>query len=61
MGEVEKRVVREEKRRIRENKEKGLEKEEVKCVLELLKDKKAARVDGVPTEAWKYGGEGMVG
>lgn len=32
-------------------------KEEVREIMKNVKGKKAARADGIPNEAWKYGGE----
>jgi len=45
-----------DKKRERRGKKRDLEKEEVRRVLEGLKDGKALGVDGVPNEMWKYRG-----
>lgn len=39
------------------DRERGLGREKVWEVLKSMKDLKAAGVDGIPAEVWKYGGE----
>lgn len=60
MGEVEGRVVRGEKRRIRENKEKGLEKEEFKCVL-AFKGQESSKGGWYPNGSVEVRGRGNDG
>lgn len=60
LGGVEKRVSGGGKR-VEEN-EKGEEDisiAEIKRAIRKLKDEKAVRIDGIPGEAWKYGGVEM--
>ncbi|XP_024884283.1 trichohyalin-like [Temnothorax curvispinosus] len=59
MGGVENRVVKGEGDRSRQEEEEiGLE--EIRNVIKKLKTGKAISNDGIPNEAWKYGGEEMV-
>ncbi|XP_024877677.1 histone-lysine N-methyltransferase, H3 lysine-79 specific-like [Temnothorax curvispinosus] len=58
MGGVENRVVKGEGDRSRQEEEEiGLE--EIRNVIKKLKTGKAIGNDGIPNEAWKYGGEEM--
>lgn len=36
--------------------ESDIDREEIRKAIGKMKDKKAARIDGFPSEAWKYGG-----
>ncbi|XP_011685491.1 PREDICTED: uncharacterized protein LOC105448540 [Wasmannia auropunctata] len=54
---VESRVVKGEERTEREVEERELGKEKISRVLGKIRDGKAMRVDGIPGEVWKYGGE----
>jgi len=40
--------------------EKEISKEEIRLVIRKMKDGKAAGLDGLPGEVWKYGGEEMI-
>lgn len=54
------KVVREiEKARGGEGLEEDLSREEIRRAMGKLKDGKAAGIDGIPSEAWKYEGEGL--
>lgn len=57
LGGVEEKVVREGRERRDEQEEMELEWEEVKRVIDGLKDGKAIGNDGIPNEVWKYRGE----
>lgn len=46
-------------RKGRERDEEDLRKEEIERVIRGVKDEKAARVDGIASELWKYRGEGI--
>lgn len=62
LGGVERRVVRGGKRergKEERKEEEELSMEEVRKAIRMLKDGKAAGIDELPSEAWKYGGEGM--
>jgi len=63
LGGVEGRVVRGRKERREKqgegDREEDLEWEEVKRIIEGLKDGKAIGQDGISNEVWKYGGEGI--
>jgi len=52
-------VVQGEDRRGRREEEEDLRLEEIRGILRKVKDGKALGMDGVPGEAWKYGGEEM--
>lgn len=39
-----------------EDEEEGISKEEIKKVIARIKDGKAAGIDEIPGEVWKYGG-----
>lgn len=54
------RVVRGgEQGRERRGVEEDISREEIKSVLRRMRDGKAAGMDGIPGEAWRYGGEDM--
>ena len=59
LGGVEEKVVRGITRGIREDEEEGISKEEIEVALRGMKNNKAAGLDEIPAEAWKYGGEEM--
>lgn len=60
LGGVEGRVVRGKKgNRREEDTEKEISKEEIGEAIKRLKDGKAAGIDEIPREVWKYGGEGL--
>lgn len=60
LGGVEKRVVGRERRPENEGeKEEELGREEVRRAIKSLQDKKAAEMDGISGEVWKYGREKM--
>ena len=57
LGGVEKRVRMGGKGNRRKGEEEGISKEEIRKVLRRLKEGKAMGGDGIPNEAWKFGGE----
>jgi len=57
LGGVENRVVRGDKRRSEKMEEKDISKEEIRGIIRKIKDGKAAGLDGLPGEIWKYGGK----
>jgi len=40
--------------------ERDISKEEIRLIISKIKEGKAAGLDGLPGEIWKYGGEEMV-
>lgn len=54
---VENRVIRGKGRTRESQEEADLEEEEVRRMIEAMKDGKAMEIDGIPNEAWKYGEE----
>lgn len=58
LGGVENKV-RKGEGKDRRYKEKEISVEEVREAINKLKDEKAAGIDGIPGEVWKYGGEDM--
>jgi hypothetical protein len=59
LGGVEHRV-RDRDRKKRKEEKKEISREEIKEAISKMKDGKAAGVDGVPEEVWKYGGEEVI-
>lgn len=59
LGGVEKRVRKGKKEGREEDEEEGISRKEIDKVIENMKDKKAAGIDEIPNEVWKYGGEKM--
>lgn len=57
LGGVEGRVIRGERGKKRYGNERELRREEIGRVLRTMKNGKAAGLDEVPGEVWKYGGE----
>lgn len=59
LGGVEVRVRRGARKGRERDNEEDLGKEEIERVIRGMEDKKAAGVDGIASELWKYGGEGI--
>jgi len=51
------RVVRGDKRRSEQMEKKDISKEKIRLIIRKIKNRKAARLDGLPGEIWKYGEE----
>jgi len=58
LGGVENKVVRGYKRRRERVEEKEISKEEIRSTIRKMRDGKAAGLDGMPGEVWKYRGRG---
>lgn len=57
-GGVERRVVRGKREYGREqDEEREISKGEIKEVIKRMRNRKAARIDEIPSETWKYGGK----
>lgn len=57
---VEERMVRRKSSdRIERDEKKDISKVEVRRAIEKLRDDKAAGLDGIPNEMWRYGGKGL--
>lgn len=60
LGGVEERVVSGREGKGRENnREEEISKNEIKEAIRKIKDEKAAGINGIPEEVWKYRGEGL--
>lgn len=57
LGGVEERAVKGGEGQERVGKEEDISREEIKRVLRKMKDGKAAEIDKIPGEVWRYGGE----
>jgi len=57
---VENMVVRGDKRRKKKIEEKEISKEEINSIIRKMKNGKAAELDDLPGEVWKYGGKEMM-
>lgn len=59
LGGVEERMVRGGECRERIGGDEEISRKKIRGALKKMKDRKAAGMDGIPGEVWKYGGESL--
>jgi len=60
LGGVENKIIRGvEREKEKDGRRRGFGEEKNKGIKRRLKDSKTIRVDGMPNEVWRYGGEGI--